>query len=79
MTPSEPRKTQRARIWWRDSVQLETTGERYALCYLCRCTLSYHTTTLDHVVPLSRGGSHDDTNVRLCCSTCNSRKGDKII
>jgi 5-methylcytosine-specific restriction endonuclease McrA len=33
--------------------------------------------SLDHYVPLSRGGSHEDDNIQLTCSSCNSRKGNK--
>ena len=32
--------------------------------------------TLDHVVPLRHGGSHDESNVQLAHSICNSRKSD---
>jgi 5-methylcytosine-specific restriction endonuclease McrA len=31
--------------------------------------------TVDHVVPLSKGGSDDDGNVRAAHATCNSRRG----
>lgn len=31
--------------------------------------------TLDHVLPLSRGGGHTYANVQLACFECNSRKG----
>ena len=34
--------------------------------------------TLDHVVPLSRGGPHERSNVRPACLSCNSRKQDRI-
>lgn len=33
--------------------------------------------TIDHVVPLSKGGKHEWTNVVTACSTCNNKKGDK--
>jgi len=33
--------------------------------------------TIDHVVPLSKGGRHEWTNVVTACSECNNRKGDK--
>jgi 5-methylcytosine-specific restriction endonuclease McrA len=32
--------------------------------------------TQDHIVPLSRGGSHDRTNVVPACLSCNSSKQD---
>lgn len=32
----------------------------------------------DHIIPLSRGGTHDEGNVQLTCSTCNHRKGGKL-
>jgi 5-methylcytosine-specific restriction endonuclease McrA len=35
--------------------------------------------TVDHVVPRSRGGEHSWENCVACCSTCNHRKGDKLL
>ncbi|MEZ5205012.1 MAG: HNH endonuclease [Acidimicrobiales bacterium] len=35
--------------------------------------------TVDHVVPRSRGGRHDWDNVVLACQPCNSRKGDRLL
>jgi 5-methylcytosine-specific restriction endonuclease McrA len=34
--------------------------------------------TRDHLVPLSRGGSNDWGNVLTACSTCNTRKGNRL-
>ena len=37
-------------------------------------------TTVDHVVPLARGGApYDMDNLVACCSTCNSAKGDRNV
>src|SRR3970282_1141474 len=34
--------------------------------------------TRDHLVPLSRGGTNDWTNVITACSSCNTRKGNAL-
>ncbi len=52
-------------------------------CYICRreCDPEANpfdsaAATVDHVVPLSRGGAHALANVRTCCLGCNSTKRD---
>lgn len=35
-----------------------------------------NTATVDHVLPLARGGEHTDANVVLACHRCNSAKSD---
>ena len=35
--------------------------------------------TLDHVIPLSKGGEHSYQNVRCACFACNSKKRDLIL
>lgn len=51
-----------------------------SICYICGivCTegVNLH---LDHVIPLSRGGSHTADNLRVCCSTCNWRKASRLL
>lgn len=32
--------------------------------------------TLDHIVPRSKGGSHDPSNLRMACRRCNVLRGD---
>ena len=50
-------------------------------CYICkrRCDPSKQVPhpkapTIDHVIPLAAGGSHDPLNCRTACFRCNSRK-----
>ena len=35
--------------------------------------------TIDHVVPLSRGGTHYEGNLAPACRSCNSRKHRRFI
>lgn len=47
-------------------------------CFYCRESLSQKD-TIEHVVPLARGGSNNPWNVVLVCGSCNSRKSSKIF
>jgi len=46
-------------------------------CFYCGCDLDdkYH---VDHLVPLSRGGSNWIENLVIACASCNSSKKDKL-
>jgi len=35
--------------------------------------------TLDHIVPLDRGGEHDILNAAAACRSCNSSKSTKLL
>ena len=45
-------------------------------CYYCQEKAKL---TLDHVIPLSKGGQHTKTNVVPACAPCNSKKNDRLI
>lgn len=47
-------------------------------CYLCSRKLEPPEITLDHVIPLVRGGHHTADNLRVACRSCNSRKGARM-
>ncbi len=46
-------------------------------CKYCHCKLTNNNRTVDHVVPLSKGGEHSKDNLVPCCRSCNSRKNAK--
>jgi 5-methylcytosine-specific restriction endonuclease McrA len=49
-------------------------------CYLCgRDELTDRQIHLDHVVPLSRGGTHTADNIRVACRRCNYRKANRLL
>ncbi|MCE2903380.1 MAG: HNH endonuclease [Gemmatimonas sp.] len=47
-------------------------------CVYCATPLDQRTVTLDHVVPLARGGAHDQGNLVSACAPCNRLKGDLL-
>lgn len=49
-------------------------------CHYCGMVFSEQVPpTIDHVIPLSRGGEHTKANIVLACQSCNSRKRDKLL
>lgn len=67
---------------WHELV-LETYG---FICYLCDSPIdmklprtSKRGATIDHVVPISRGGADELENLRLVHWECNNRKSNKLV
>ena len=48
------------------------------ICSLCHTSVKRSDATLDHIVPLSKGGNHTYANVALAHHRCNSSKGNRI-
>lgn len=40
------------------------------ICYLC----GHPATSADHVIPVARGGTHDDDNLAAICQPCHAAK-----
>lgn len=53
--------------WWRNR---RGKGQ----CHYCRRRLPPRELTMDHVVPISRGGRSVKSNVVPCCAECNAGK-----
>lgn len=50
--------------------------EQRGLCYYCRCELNGDF-QIDHMTPLSRGGSNWPSNLCCACARCNRKKNAK--
>jgi hypothetical protein len=44
-------------------------------CRICGRELTKETVTIDHVIPVSKGGTNAIENLQPLCRSCNSRKG----
>ena len=57
----------RQSAWWQSKLD---KGE----CHYCGNKFPRKQFTMDHVVPLSRGGASTKGNVVICCKECNNQK-----
>ena len=57
----------RASPWWKRRIS-------DGVCYYCRRTVGIRVLSMDHVVPLGRGGRSVRGNVVPACKDCNSKK-----
>ena len=55
---------------------LDITKIKFDKCIFCKTTKNL---TIDHIIPLSRGGTNALKNIQILCKTCNEKKGDKVI
>lgn len=57
----------RASQWWKRKCSK-------GICYYCGKKVRPAELTMDHIVPLSRGGKSTKGNVVACCKECNNKK-----
>ncbi len=53
--------------WWMRKIQR-------GVCYYCNSEVGKAHLTMDHVVPLSRGGKSKKGNIVPACKACNNKK-----
>ena len=57
--------------WWQ---QKTSTGT----CWYCGQKVGFHQLTMDHVIPLARGGRSTKDNLVPCCKDCNTKKKNAL-
>ena len=61
-----------------EKVDFATVYERdQGRCHICGKRVEKKEATLDHLIPVSRGGSHRTSNVRIAHRSCNSRRSSR--
>lgn len=53
--------------WWQ---QKTASGK----CYFCGRKVAFKELTMDHLLPLGRGGRSTKDNLVPCCKSCNNKK-----
>lgn len=61
----------------RGSVQYEVFKAAKTRCEACGCSNDERRLEVDHIIPRSKGGSDDITNLQALCYSCNARKRDR--
>ncbi len=64
----EKAKKLRQSQWWNNLISSQPK------CYYCSQVLERSNVTMDHIVPLSRGGKSSRGNIVPCCKSCNNNK-----
>lgn len=59
--------------WWQNLIASN------ARCHYCQKSLKKDEVTMDHVVPLLRGGKSTKGNVVMACKPCNNSKKDSLV
>ena len=57
-------------VWWK-----QVLGK--GLCYHCEQKFKAVELTMDHLIPITRGGKSDKKNCVPSCKACNTKKGHK--
>lgn len=48
-------------------------------CLYCGCDLTKYNRSMDHIIPISKGGRNIKENIAPACKHCNSSKKDKYL
>ncbi len=79
-SPIDPRvlkkEREKARLlrktpWWESKL-------KQGHCYYCNKKFAREFLTMDHKVPLARGGVSSKNNIVVCCKNCNTTKKDRF-
>ena len=62
----------RSTSWWKNKLSKQ-------ICYFCKKKFPISQLTMDHLIPLVRGGKSIKNNIVVSCKSCNSQKQYETI
>ena len=71
---NEPVKEKRKQFT--ETERISTYIKNQGRCEICGRPVPYDTFTIDHIIPLSKGGTNELHNLQCACKTCNIIKQD---
>ena len=74
----KPNPYARRREWIPREVRCQVAAKANYKCRYCGQSARVVKTHVDHIVPISKGGSDDIDNLCLACEACNLKKSDKV-
>lgn len=60
-------------------VRLDAYRKTHGRCAICGEPIEYATFTIDHIIPLSKGGTNYFENLQPTCRVCNQIKQDMLL
>lgn len=92
-TRCRPCTAQRERVKWQRNPNQDAAYRKLreqvaaslpVACWICRLPITHQghdgqALTLDHIIPVSRGGSNGALNVRPAHKSCNSSRGADVV
>ena len=63
----EKARSLRSSQWWK---RKRASG----ICHYCQNKFPPGDLTMDHIIPLARGGKTQKFNIAACCKACNTKK-----
>jgi 5-methylcytosine-specific restriction protein A len=76
--PAEFQKKQRTKakelkqsMWWKNQLAK-------GVCHYCEKSFHPSELTMDHLIPIARGGTSDKSNCVTACKACNSTKKHRL-
>lgn len=60
------------------TIQFKVLKRENQICSICGKAVKDENVEFDHIIPWSKGGPTEEHNIRLLCSDCNRKKGNRF-